>query len=211
MDFNQMNEEPEVVAAEEKFEWPQAYYLPTDGEERKAALNKAMAMGLEPEKNEIRKEIWERRYGDQKGVDRFLTGWMNMSYYANVVRSNFVAKFHKNDMIQTQKYLCYDLVKKYGKLGEEVLFMELYHLVDFYIDICLRDKKYGGVILGLGTLKEEKLIEKIAGDVYRVSYGVPSGLGLMEEHKLLGKAAVQCYYHRFPKAKDKMEQLINGK
>jgi len=210
MDINQMNEIEEVAeAVEEKFEWPQAYYLPTDGEERKQALDKAIAKGLEPEKNQIRKEIWERRYGEQEGVDRFLTGWLNLSYYANIVRNNFMAKFHKNEMEQTQKYLCYDIVKKYGKAGEEVLFMELYHMADFYIDICLRDKKYGGVILGLGTMKEEKLVEKIASDIYRVSYCVPPVLGIMDEHDLLAKAAVQCYYNRFPRAKESLDKLLD--
>lgn len=213
MDINQMNAIEEEVAevAEEKFDWPQAYYLPTEGDERKKALDKAVSKGLEPEKNQIRKEIWERRYGEQEGVDRFLTGWLNLSYYANVVRNNLMAKFHKNDMAQTQKYLCYDIVKKYGKDGEEVLFMELYHLVDFYIDICLRDKKYGGIILGLGTMKEERLIEKIANDIYRVSYCVPSALGIMDEHELLAKAAVQCYFNRFPGAKDSLNKLLNEK
>lgn len=211
MDINQMNA-PETAEEEIKvpFEWPQAYYLPTEGEERKVALERANAENLEPEKSEIRKLLWERRYGEVEGIDRFLTGWMNLSYYANVVRSNFMARFHKKDMVLTQKMLCYDVVKSHGKLGEEVLFMELYHLVDFYIDICLRDKKYGGVVLGLGTLKKEKLIEKIANDIYRVCYCVPPALDIMDEHQLLVRAATQCFYHRFPKEKEKFEQLVKS-
>lgn len=212
MDINQMKKQ-ETEQQEEtiEFNWPEAFYLPTDGEERKKALERAIAEGLESEENEIRKEVLERRYGGQPGVDQFLAAWMNLMYYANVVRSGFMAKFHRKEMLKTQEMLCFDLVKKYGKKGEEVLFMELYHLIDFYIDICQRDKKYNGLILGLGTIKKEKMIEKIANDVYRVSYCISPVLDRMAEYDLLINAGTQCYYNRFPNQKENLERLIEQK
>ena len=194
-DFEEQQEE--VI----KFEWPKDYYLPTDGEVRKIALDRAIAENLEPNKDKIRSEIWERRYNDPAGVDRFLAGYMNLSYYANVVKSGLMAKFHKKDMVQTQQFLCYDIPDKYGADGEEILYLELYHLIDYYIDICLKDKKYGGLIMGIGTMKKENLINKIAGDLYKVSYCLPPGFEIAPTHKLFQKAAKQCFYNRFPNSR----------
>lgn len=212
MDINQMkNPETENAAEAVDFKWPEAFYLPTEGEERKKALEIAIAKGLDSEENEIRKEILERRYELEEGVDQFLAGWLNLMYYANVVRSGFMAKFHKKDMQKTQEKLCFDIVEKYGKKGEEILFMELYHLVDFYIDICERDKKYNGILLGLGTIKKEKLIEKIATDIYRVSYSVPNVLERNDAYDLLIKAGTQCYYNRFPNQRENLDNLLKNK
>lgn len=184
-----------------KFEWPQAYYLPTEGKTRKIALDRAIAEELEPEKNKIRKEIWERRYNDPAGVDRFLAGYMNFNYYAAVVKNSWTVKFHKKDIKRTQEYLCYDIPDKYGAEGEAVLYLELYHMLDYYIDICLRDKKYSGLLMGLGTMKKEKLINKIADDLFKTSCCLPDGLELLPAHELFKKAAKQCFYNRFPNNK----------
>lgn len=198
MDINKMQELEEEQEEDIKFEWPQAYYLPTDGAVRKTALDRAIAEGLEPNKDQIRSEIWERRYNDPAGVDRFLAGYMNLSYYVNVVKSSIMAKFHKKDIVQTQKFLCYDIPEKYGVNGEEILYLELYHLIDYYIDICFKDKKYSGLLMGLGTMKKESLINKIANDLFKVSFSLPAGLELAPAHVLFQKAATQCFYNRFP-------------
>ena len=186
--------EEEIV----KFEWPQAYYLPTDGEIRKRALDKAVAKGLEPKRNKIRQELWERRYNTPTGVDNFLAGYMNLSYYASVVKSNLMAKFHKKDIKKTQELLCYDIIDKYGADGEDMLYLELYHMLDYYIDICLRDKKYGGIIMGIGTLKKASLINKISNDLFKTSYGLSPEFEIAPAHKLFQKAAKQCFFNRYP-------------
>ena len=202
MDINKMQDFDEKQE-EAKFEWPQAYYLPTDGGVRKMALGRAIAENLEPHKNKIRSEIWERRYNDPAGVDRFLAGYMNLSYYANVVKNNFLAKFHKKDFQQTQTFLCYDIPDKYGVEGQEILYLELYHMIDYYIDICLKDKKYSGMLMGLGTMKKTSLINKIANDLFKVSFCLPTELAIAPAHTLFQKAAKHCFYNRFPSDKDK--------
>jgi len=208
MDINKMN----IVTAEEeetiKFEWPQAYYLPTDGKLRKVALDRAIVEGLEPENDKIRMEIWERRYG-KPGVDEFLAGYMSLSYYATAVKGSFMARFHKKDMKETQEKLCYDIPGKYGKAGEDMLYLELYHMVDYYIEICLKDKKYGGLVMGIGSMKRENLINKIASDICRVCYGIPSGFEVLPTHKLLQKAGVQCFYDHFPESRNIIDEKIS--
>jgi len=202
MDIKKMQdftEQPEEII---KFEWPQAYYLPTDAKTRKAALDRAIAEKLEPSKDQIRAEIWERRYNDPAGVDRFLAGYMNLSYYANVVKNGWMARTHKRDMKKTKAYLCYDIPGKYGADGEEILYLEFYHMLDYYIDICLKDKKYGGLLMGMGTMKKENLISKIAKDLYKTSYELPDGFEAPSAHKLFQKAAKQSFYNRFPSYKD---------
>ena len=206
MDINKMQDFEEKKEEVIKFEWPQAYYLPTNGEVRKLALDRAIAENLEPNKDKIRSEIWERRYNDPAGVDRFLAGYMNFSYYANVVKNGLMAKFHKKEMAQTQSFLCYDIPEKYGADGEEILYLELYHLIDYYIDICLKDKKYGGLIMGIGTMKKENLINKIASDLYKTSYCLPPGYEIAPAHELFQKAAKQCFYNRFPSNKELFDE-----
>ena len=208
MDINKMQDFDEKQEEVIKFEWPQAYYLPTDGGLRKIALDRAIAENLEPSKDKIRQEIWERRYNDPAGVDRFLSGYMNFNYYANVVKSNIMAKFHKKEMKKTQEYLCYDIPDKYGADGEEILYLEIYHLIDYYIDICLKDKKYSGLLMGLGTMKKENLVNKIATDLCKVSYGLPSEFEVAPAHKLFQKAARQCFYNRFPESKDAFDRRL---
>ena len=208
MDINKMQdfaEKPEEII---KFEWPQAYYLPTDGEVRKIALDRAIAEKLEPERDEVRAKIWERRYNDPAGIDRFLGGYMNLNYYANVVKNGMMAKFHKKDMKQTQEYLCYDIPEKYGAIGEEILYLELYHMMDYYIDICLNDKKYGGLLMGLGTMKKENLVNKIATDLFKTSYCLPAAFEIGSAHKLFQKAARQSFYNRFPNDKFRFDDKL---
>jgi len=208
MDINKINVVENEVVVEPQFEWPQAYYLPTDGELRKKALDRAIAEGLEPDQNKIRREIWERRYNSPAGVDRFLGGYMNLSYYANVVKSNFMARFHKKDIKETQAFLCYDIPDKYGEAGSDILYLELYHLIDYYIDVCLKDRKYSGLLMGLGSMKKESLIDKIATDIYRACYCVPLKFGLLPAHELLQKAAKQCFYNRFPAQRALLENKL---
>ena len=197
--IQEFEETPEEIIA---FEWPQAFYLPTDGALRKIALDRAVLEKLEPEKDKIRAEIWERRYNDPAGVDRFLAGYMNLNYYANVVKGSLWARTHKKEMKQTQAYLCYDIPEKYGELGEEMLYLELYHMLDYYIDICLKDKKYGGILMGFGTMKKENLVNKIASDLYKTSHCLPESLEVSPTHELFQKAAKQCFYNRFPNYKE---------
>lgn len=200
-------EQPEEVI---KFEWPQAYYLPTDANVRKAALDRALAEELEPERDEVRREMWDRRYNRPAGVDNFLAGYMDLHYFATTVKSNFMVKFHAREMKKAQSLLCYDIPEKYGKEGEEMLYLELYHMVDYYIDICLRDKKYSGLLLGFGTMKKEALINKIGDDLYKACFGIAEGFKMKPAHELLKKAAKQCFASRFPWQKDLLESKIKS-
>ena len=210
MDLKKMQDFEEQKEEVIQFEWPQAYYLPTDANVRKAALNRALAEKLEPENDAIRQEIWDRRYNRPAGVDNFLAGYMNLHYFASTVKSSFWAKFHNREMKKTQDLLCYDIPEKYGEAGQEILYLDLYHMVDYYIDICLRDKKYSGLLMGLGTMKKEDLISKIALDLHKTCFTICDGFTLAPAHKLLQKAAQQCFANRFPWKKDILDKKISG-
>ena len=59
------------------------YYQETDKEKRKKILEAAIeAEGMNPE-DELRLELWERRYGrrekEPEGIDRYIRGWNGLS------------------------------------------------------------------------------------------------------------------------------------
>ena len=65
-------------------EWVQDYYNETDRPKRKEILEKAIAEeGMTPE-NELRKYLYDARYGDSeeagREVDYFIRGWMTLEY-----------------------------------------------------------------------------------------------------------------------------------
>ena len=51
---------------EQLLEWPESFYGVKDPEKRKEALTARIAEGKEPEENQLRMELWERRYGGKE-------------------------------------------------------------------------------------------------------------------------------------------------
>lgn len=202
----QQNVQPEEP--DETWEWPDSYYASTDGMKRKKALDKAIAMGLEPAENEIRMKIWKKRYGSRDGVDEMLAGWINLLYFANVVKTDRKMKWHKKEMKQTLDGLCFDILKEYGEAAEEILYLEFFHLVDFYLDICKNDKKYGSVLLGLGSMSPEKVAYKMAKEVYMVCYKVPPMIGTVKEFALFRKASLDSFAMKMPSYENLLTHLI---
>ena len=202
----QQNIQPEEV--DETWEWPDAFYASTDGAARKKALDRAIDKGLEPEENEIRMKIWQKRYGSRAGVDEMLAGWINLLYFANIVKTDRKMKWHKKEMKQSLEALCFDILKEYGEPAEEILYLEFYHLVDFYLDICKNDKKYGSVLLGLGSMSQEKVAYKMAKEVYSVCYKVPPMIGTLKEYDLLRRAASDSFAMKMPTYENLLTHLI---
>lgn len=188
--------EPEVE--EVNWEWPDIYYSTTDADKRKEYLEKAIRLGLEPKENEIRMKMWNQRYGTQKGVDQMLAIWINLLYFANIVKSDRKARWRKREIKDIFNGLQVEVLKEYGEEAKELVYLEFYHLADFYIDICLNDKKYGSIMFGLGTMSKEKLMAKIAKEIYTIAYLVPPVISGTPEYELLRKAVVDCFTIKLP-------------
>lgn len=187
-------------------DWPMEYYRSMDAMERKKMLEYAMELGLDPEADAIRMEIWNRRYpnGDalaKKGetiVDAYLAAWMHLYYVNERLGSWFIGKKLLKD---TRKYLEKMGIQEYeaaGKVAKETIRNELYHLACFYIKFCKEDSKYSSLVMGLGKLKEDAFANKIAETFYHVCYRAPKGIGLEKEFTSLREAAHDAYEDIFP-------------
>ncbi len=216
MDLAKVKEQKQMKAqAEEKKEvreikWPDDYYSTTDADKRKELLEYAIGQELEPEKNKIRMELWEKRYGVKAGVDQFLAAWINLIYYSNMVKGKRIARWHKKEIDKLIGSMCFDIVERDGEAAEELLYLEFYHMLDFYMDICQTDKKYTGIILGLGTMSQDRVVQKIATEFFRVAYCVPDMIKSMKEYEIVRRAVVDCFAAKFPNSAGAIEELVRN-
>lgn len=205
MDFTKLKaqqkaqeEEKKKEKEEKELKWPDDYYAVTDAKKRREVLLRALDAGIEPEENKIRLNMWERRYGRKEGVDELLAAWINLIYFANVVKKDRVSRWHRKEKDQIIQSLCVDILEESGESARELLYLEIYHMLDFYMDICKTDKKYSGLILGLGSMSKESVTHKIATEFYRVCYQVPSVFSQLEAYDILRKSAFDSFTAKFP-------------
>ena len=218
MDFTKLKEqqkarEEEIRKENEKesiaLKWPDDYYKETDAKKRRTLLSQAMEQGLEPQENKIRMDLWERRYGRKEGVDEFLASWINLIYFANVVKKDRISIWHKKEKDQIMRSLCVDMLEEGDEKVKELLYLEICHMLDFYMDICKTDKKYSGLILGLGSMSKDRVREKIALEFYHVCYHVPSAFTQLESFQILRRSALDAYSAKFPGHAHILRHLID--
>ena len=81
---------------------------------------------------------------------------------------------------------------------QDVLFKEYVNLVAIYISLCQKDKNYKSIVLGVGTMKDESLLYKIAEDVYNTGCGAAILSGMTEQYELLMRATKSAFLDSFP-------------
>ena len=81
---------------------------------------------------------------------------------------------------------------------QDVLFKEYVNLVAIYISLCQKDKNYKSIVLGVGTMKDESLLYKIAEDVYNTGCGAAILSGMTEQYELLMRASKAAFLDAFP-------------
>ncbi|MBR0397405.1 MAG: hypothetical protein IJI10_03960 [Eubacterium sp.] len=183
-------------------EWVQDYYNETDRPKRKEILEKAIAEeGMTPE-NELRKYLYDARYGDSeeagREVDYFIRGWMTLEYM-KATSKFFLTKRKINKEIATvREDWQFAKVAEYGQAGADILYDELCNLTRLYLQICRRDKAYGSFIFGLGRVKDSTLSKRVSDDIYRMAYELPHAMDLVEEFAPFTKAATRIFCQEFP-------------
>ena len=197
--------------------WPAAYYETRDAWERRRLLEMSLEGGLDPEKDKIRRVLWEIRYPEIEGKsndknnglqDTFLRAWMTFSFASDRVKSRFARNGLLKELKKELSIMGPEVVREFGDAGEAVLYDELYHMSGLYLELCSEDRGYGSIILGLGKMKKESFVAKVAGEVYAVGYKVPRALGLEEECRLLTKAATEAFYDKFLNYEEYLDRLI---
>ena len=185
-------------------EWPESFYGVSDRAIRKAALEKQIEKGEEPEANRLRMELWEKRYNrrgrDPEGIDYFIRAWLSMKYIYNNRNGVFHGRKMQRDLRKIQEELCLDWGRESGSQREQVLYDELYHLGGCYIDLCLSDKSYSSIIMGMGQMKASTLQNKIGQEILALAYQLPKLARMEKEFQILTQALTDCYNEKFPDA-----------
>lgn len=186
----------------EQLPWPDNYYEPQSGKDRKLLLDKAMEE--ENEANRIRYALWEARYGKvaknngKPGTDGFMKLWMDLEYASGRISSIFGIKKIGKELRRDIKNLECSDIEQYGELGQELLFMEMVQGARYYFELCAEDRNYNTEAFGLVPITEERFKNKIAADVYRICFETPKVYGVEQELALFTKGVMEALKIDFP-------------
>ena len=158
------------------------------------------------EENLYRKHIWEARYcknGTFIDQDIFLNALLELSCQEEKLTSFF----SKHKAQKTMRSICstFLLDQSLSQAQTDVLYQELKNVVSIYIELCRSDKKYGSVLMGLGTLKEADLSYKIAKQIYTIVCGTARICQMDEVFSLLSQAGKDSFISYFPGEADSWE------
>ncbi len=178
--------------------WLEGYNMSVTGEEKKQYLD--IGLEMDPgEANQLRKKLWEKRFtkkGKLTGYDAFMAQWMELGYEQKQMGHFFGKGRARKKMARIAEELMFK--EAVNEELEEVLFREYVNLVQVYISLCQKDKNYKCIILGVGTMKDESLLHKIAVDIYTTGCGAALQGSMTEEYSLLMRATQAAFLESFP-------------
>ena len=192
--------------------WVEKYMNELSRKKRRQLLEEAIVEeGMSPD-NELRKKLLEARFGlnEKSETDMFIRGWMMLYNLQNAPRGVFGKKRIQRDLASVMSDWKRDLAASYGSIGEEVLYQELYNMILVYIKLCMTDRNYSSLLLGMGRMQEETLIVKISGDLFRTAWTIPTQLNCFEDFALVRRAAEDAFCARFPDDEDAIRRRIDA-
>ena len=183
----------------EKQNWLKKYLTGTNAQEKLPYLQKGLELDPTTD-NKFRETLFKKRYLDQNGnitgMDYFLRQWMELMLQYSKGKSVFGNRGKK----KKAEIICKELMLK-EKLGEsekQVLLEELTNVIAVYIDLGIKDKNYGSLLLGYGRIDDDALKLKIAQDLIKGAIVFPESVNMDEEYAILGRAAKEAYIACFP-------------
>ncbi len=197
-------QDPADQFAEKLKEWPECFYLERDPNIRLALLDAADAAGLTPKENGIRRELFLRRYPKITGKsgnhdqDAFLNVWLDFKFMAENGNGFFSKSANSRKMKKELELLGVTEAESAGEPYKTLVGKELYHLAMLYISLCLEDKSYGAMILGLGRMSDGRLAEKIRTDVKTAAIDFPAIMEAEQECSLWTETILSAYADMFP-------------
>lgn len=199
----------------EEKQWVERYYRELDRAKRAQILEEAVASeGMTPE-NELRRKLLDARYSENNGqmVDYFIRGWMNMYFLKSSSKSFFGPSKKKTrrelDSIRSDWQM--DLAEQYGEDGRRVLYEEFCNMTLVYMSLCHTDKNYGSILLGIGHMKDESLVAKIARDIYTLAYEVPDQTDTAEEFRLFTEAATAMFCEKYSSQQNELMDRVRNR
>lgn len=187
--------------------WVERFYYETEQEDREELLEQGLKEDGMTKENEFRQKLWEYRYVPlkrEKGpVDHFIRAFLTIDTLGRTKPGFFNNRAIKKDIASLRTILAMDLAEEYGELGKTLHYEEMKHLARTYITICLDDKNFSTMILGVGKLSKDTLNEKIADKIYSLARVVPKMHQFEEQVEPFTQALIEVYFEMFPKKADR--------
>ena len=192
--------EREMKTGQQQYEWPDNYYMETDGMRRKGYLD-AAPEASDSRENQLRHMLWEKRYTDARGrydgTDHFLNVWMALPFLAKSKDGLFGKSRVRKGVEEIRETLLLDLLKE-NRDHKEVWYREFIHFSCLYTQISKGDRSYSTTLFGIGKLPEDNLLRKIAMDLCEKTILYPDSLGFRDDQELLARAAKDAFCLYYP-------------
>ena len=181
-----------------------AYYRESDPMKRKALLEQSIADNEDPEGNEIRKRIWEKRYAGKSSSDRnsrpdgYMALWMTLEYNKNASGGLFGKGRSRKEILKALSKTGIPDFQNGTELERELIYREVLHMVATYAALCEMDKTYGSLAFGLMNMKEKDVTAKLKNDLYETGIRLAHDSGLSNELSIIAKATKEFYERKYP-------------
>ena len=176
-------------------DWLEGFYTQTDPVKRQQLLSENV---MEKEADQMRKQLFEVRYGKGKPrKDAFMGCLMNLKY---IVESGGM------DLGGRKKKLAVEVIHGLGifeferktETEQELIRLELKNACRTYIEVSTSGRGFTSVIFGMGQLSDEGIAGKIADQLSRLAFDAPHLLRMEKEFAPLQRAAVEAFREIYP-------------
>ncbi len=188
------------MMTESEFRWKQ-YYEESNPERRKELLESNFDPTADDDDTLLRRKLWSLRYTDpsdpERRVDMFL--WQCVNLLCLYKTSGFLF-FHKSSLRELQKAreaMGFDLAEEFGESGKRILYMEFRNTIRRYFGTC-SDRSFRKKTFGVMTMDENEWQDKIAGNAWQLSVGLPKRFDMKEELAPFSSAVHDEYFALYP-------------
>ena len=176
-------------------DWLKSFYTQTDPVKRQQLLSENVT---EKEADQLRKQLFEARYGKEKPrKDAFMGCLMNLKY---------IAESGGMDLGGRKKKLAVEVIHGLGifefeqktETEQELIRLELKNTCRTYIEVSTSGRGFTSVIFGMGQLSDKGIAGKIAEQLSRLAFDAPHILRMEKEFEPLQRAAVEAFREIYP-------------
>ena len=187
------------------------YYDLEEKEEKKSFLDTKLQEKENVDTNQIRLAIWNARYGKRmkksSDIDYFVKSFLSLVVLSRISLSFLNQKKEEKELLSIMKDLCivpsqyFDLESFHPNqsLAKELLLNEYRNFASYYFHLCISDKTFSSALMGTVSLKEEKVMEKLASDIKTACFHTPRRFAKQDEFKELREILYSEFENQYPK------------